>query len=809
MRRALAPVLYLTLTLVMTNPLVLHLASAVEDKQDALLNTWIIAWVGHGLLTDPLHLFQTNIFYPYPNTLAFSETLIPQGLLALPISLATGNTVLGYNLVLLFSFWLAAYAMYLFVFDLVHHRGAALVAGTIFAFNPYNLGNLAQVQLLSFGWLPLALLYLRKSIHNSQFERGSRPLSVRNSFLLGLYFSIQSLASIYYAFLSGIAVVLLVIWSMADGWVRAQRNRLAWVPFFRRAATQLTFSAVVIAILVVPILLPYLQVQRDLGFQRKVEESEPFSASLVLYTEVSPQNALYGSLLAPRPPIIAGGYPLDNLFPGILPVILAVVGVVAARQDSKWLYIVLLAIAFLLSLGPRLFLAPTVGTSITLPYHWLYDAVSLLHALRAPVRFDALVMFALAVLAGMGVTKLTMNKEIAGLGICLLVSVEYLAVPAANIVPVPTGNAIPEYVRWLAQQPHGTILELPMIASDPTKPLLDLTTQYLTTYHWQDTPDGYSGFNPGKRGEIAYEMQFFPNERSDALIRTLGVQYLVVHSADLPDWNTRRDAVNKTAGLQLVKQFGGDYVYRVEPRAEGRQSMSARAYFPSPATPGAGIIVYLILENRDAHSVAVLPTDTLQVEAHWSDSSVQQVAAPLPLVTSTVSVVPVRLKAPSRQGAWQVELRVSSPAIGIQNLKGQIIVDDGEPAHQIVLPARVLLSSPVKPIYSPGDQIELNLTWQPLNKIDAYYSASVRVVDAKGIKITGAQDRQPVRETMLWVPGVVVPDRFDLSLPRDLAPGEYFVQLLLYQPELGMDALLLDDANTPQEITVLGKFIVK
>src|SRR5512142_2188895 len=115
---------FLALTLVMTNPLVLHLASAVEDKRDALLNTWIIAWVGHSLLTDPLHLFNTNIFYPYPNTLAFSETLLPQGLLVLPINLASGNTILGYNSVLLFSFWLAAYAMYLFVYDLTWHRGA-------------------------------------------------------------------------------------------------------------------------------------------------------------------------------------------------------------------------------------------------------------------------------------------------------------------------------------------------------------------------------------------------------------------------------------------------------------------------------------------------------------------------------------------------------------------------------------------------------------------------------------------------------------------------------------------------------------
>ncbi|MEW5719631.1 MAG: hypothetical protein AB1817_13440, partial [Chloroflexota bacterium] len=117
-RDGIALAIFLAHTVVMTNPLVLHVANAVEDKQDALLNTWIIAWVGHALITDPLNLFNANIFYPYPNALAFSETMLPQGLFALPFNLAFDNTIFGYNLVLLASFFVAAYAMYLFVFDL-------------------------------------------------------------------------------------------------------------------------------------------------------------------------------------------------------------------------------------------------------------------------------------------------------------------------------------------------------------------------------------------------------------------------------------------------------------------------------------------------------------------------------------------------------------------------------------------------------------------------------------------------------------------------------------------------------------------
>jgi hypothetical protein len=458
---------FLALTLLMTNPLASHIASAVEDKQDALLNTWIIAWVGHALITDPLNLFNANIFYPYPNTLAFSETLLPQGIFALPFNLAFDNTVLGYNLVLLASLFLAAYAMYLFVLDLTRNRAAAMIAGTIFAFNPYNLGNLAQVQLLSFGWLPLALLFLQKMLVSNSSPR-THVSSLKFPFLFSLFFSLQALSSFYYAFLAGAAVILHIMWYVIS-------NRFSLLPrSFTSHLLGLAVSFVLIALFVMPFFLPYLQVQRDLGFERKVEESEPFSASLKLFAEVSPQNLLYGNWLGPRPPIYNGGYPLDNLFPGVIALSLAIVGVLGAKDRDRWFYFLLFAFALLLSLGPRLYVAPTQPTNLILPYRWLYDLFPFMRALRAPVRFAALVMFALAVLAGLGIQKLAGIRQMAqhrfalAASALVLCAFEYLALPAAQIAQVPVADSIPEYVRWLRKQPPGVVLELPMIASDPT-----------------------------------------------------------------------------------------------------------------------------------------------------------------------------------------------------------------------------------------------------------------------------------------------------------------------------------------------------
>ena len=808
-RSALAPALFFVLTCVMTNPLVLHIASAVEDKQDALLNTWIVGWVGHALLTDPLNLFNANIFYPYPNTLAFSETMLPQGLFALPFNLAFDNTVLGYNLVLLASFFLAAYAMYLLVLDLTHSRGAALVAGTIFAFNPFNLGNLAQVQLLSFGWLQLAMMYLRRMLRTKDAGRmlkdAPRVSSYvsRDVFLFSLFFSLQALSSFYYAFFAAFAVALYVVWDFLV-------HRPRWSALIR-----ILVSAVIIAIIVVPFFLPYLAVQRDLGFQRSIEDNEPFSASLKLYATVSPQNALYSSLLALRPPVMIGGYPLDNLFPGVVALALGVVGLAATRIRERWFYFLILAFAFLLSLGPRLFLAPSLGTDLTLPYRWLYDAIPLMRAFRAPVRFDALVMFALAILAGFGFDAIRNSQFAARITnyelrfsalLVPLIALEYLALPAANITPVPTGDAIPQYVRWLAKQPSGGVLELPMIASDPTQPL-DLTTQYLSTYHWHTTPDGYSGFIPPRRGEIAYEMQNFPDLRNIRLLQALDVQYIVIHG-NPPEV---RIPFMSWQDLQLVQQFGTDKIYRVQSYNPEIKIASAYLFLPQPAAPNQIYSTYLVINNSTGPLFATKPTDSLQIEARWQGTFEikQQSRVTMPLVTSEMTVIPIRLMAPPLMGKWRLELSVSGRAIPTWDLSGDVSVEDGEPAHQVVIPS-LLTSDGLLSSYAPGSVIKVLIGWLPSNKIDAYYSVSVRVVDPGGNKIA-AVDRQPEPPTLLWRPDQWEADLFMLTLPHDIAPGEYTLQMKMYQADQGIDVLLVDWVN-PNDVfqtITLGTFTVK
>ena len=76
---------------------------SVPDLGDPLFSMWRIGWVFHQMHGDPRSLFDANIFYPFHNTLAYSENLIGSALIAAPVVWLTGNTILAMNIVVLLS----------------------------------------------------------------------------------------------------------------------------------------------------------------------------------------------------------------------------------------------------------------------------------------------------------------------------------------------------------------------------------------------------------------------------------------------------------------------------------------------------------------------------------------------------------------------------------------------------------------------------------------------------------------------------------------------------------------------------------
>ena len=80
-------------TVILTWPQALHLATRVPDHDDPFLSMWRLGWIAHALRTDVRHLFDGNIFHPHLRTLAFSDATLLEGLLAAPWLWAHVNPV--------------------------------------------------------------------------------------------------------------------------------------------------------------------------------------------------------------------------------------------------------------------------------------------------------------------------------------------------------------------------------------------------------------------------------------------------------------------------------------------------------------------------------------------------------------------------------------------------------------------------------------------------------------------------------------------------------------------------------------------
>ena len=144
-------------SVVMTWPLVLHLGQDIpRDLGDPLAESWQLAWGGHALAHQPLHFFDSNQFWPFHDTLAFSDALVgyaPAGL----FGSGPHAAVFRYDLVFLFAYALAFFGAYLLARELGLGPGGAAVAGAAFAFAPFRLEQDGHMQVISSGGIPLAL----------------------------------------------------------------------------------------------------------------------------------------------------------------------------------------------------------------------------------------------------------------------------------------------------------------------------------------------------------------------------------------------------------------------------------------------------------------------------------------------------------------------------------------------------------------------------------------------------------------------------------------------------------------------------
>ncbi|MGB0387688.1 MAG: hypothetical protein ACPGWR_22965 [Ardenticatenaceae bacterium] len=810
------PLLFLLLlTVVLTWPTVITLSTHVVDRQDPLLNAWIMAWEAHQLLVAPFDLYDTNIFFPLHNTLAFSEILLSTSLLVMPLQWlsASNSALLSYNVAFLLSFFTTALGAYLLALYLTGHRGAALVAAVAFAWSPYRMGHLSQVQLLAFGWLPLALIYLDRLLRgtttttrSNDFSRSSGPerlksllrTIVRDGFLFGLFFLLQALASFYAALFSAMACGLYVV-----GWV-LWRRRLPW-----SALAGGVLATVMVGLIMVPLSRPYFEVQETLGAGWTLEQNEQFSASLQAYLYAPEGTMLWGALTRPLRYVYGACCPPDTLFPGLTLLMLSGValwrgggGATQASRGGLWLMMGL--VAFVLSLGPTLTVYALEPTGLALPYRWLWHYVPGFNAIRAPVRWAVLLTLALSMLSAIGIARLRW-RGVAPLAMGLVL-IEFAVVP----LPLVTAPEAPASLAWLKAQPATRILELPLAGERPRPAVPNdqprrawelsrlLEMQYFSTEHWHTTPDGYSGYVPSRHGDLAREMQAFPSRRAVTLLQGLGVRYVIIHEDDLDSTRAALLSQPLPDKVREIARFDEERILELAPYQVAETIPST--LLPINSLPPEQQIAYpLVLTTPNAPYVP-LEGEPVEIQVTWQDNQhhIRQttIRVPWPMIIEQLAVLHLPLQTPP-PGDWSFTLSGSYPGGHTFHLEQPINIADSHPLPPRLLPLQLA-------VIEPNDKNRLHILWRSEQPLERYYSLSVRLLDENG-HLIAKQDGPPGGDvpTIAWQAGRDYGANWTFDdLPQGSTWHDYRLQLLWYDPEGGPPVRIWDGQHFVEQLEV-------
>jgi hypothetical protein len=585
---------YLALAVGTTWPMARHLATAVPDFGDPLLNAWIVDWVCHALTHAPLELFHAPIYHPAPNVLAFSENMVGIALAVLPFHLAGLPSLAVSNIATLLGLAFSGYGAFALARVVTRSTSAALIAGVVHAFASYRIAHVQHLHIVWSGWLPLLLAAILV------YWREPRT---RNALFLGAVFFMNGLTTIHWLLFGGVALVLTI------GFLQfaEPRDRTVWL--------RLLATLAIASLLLLPFLIPYQTVANEYGARRTTGEARLMSAEPVHWLVGSSRNLLYGGLFE------KWRVHEKELFPGVVAVVLALVGLWVSRPLTlalsplrrergrgldvailvffvltllvayfgrvkigglsfagadvpavittvlvliriapwvrvKWMEasaaLLWVVIGFLGSLGWNFFLHP-----------FLFRVVTPFRATRVPARWAAIAYVGIAVLAAIGAAKLNPKNRRA-------IAAVLIALAVVDVASRVRWHHVPPLAPiYASARGAASLLEVPLTGDGI--PFLYLHAQ---TQHRVPLVNGTSGWETPAHEQLRKlerELRYPEGFVRDA-------ELLLVHEALLRD-EQRAALAPLLARLQLVRREGSDALFRI-PRGPAGTASVPRAALP-------------------------------------------------------------------------------------------------------------------------------------------------------------------------------------------------------------------------------------
>jgi hypothetical protein len=544
-------------------PLVLHMSTRIApDLGDPVRTAWQVAYVGHAMLHDPLHLFDANVFYPHPLSLAFSDSLLGYG----PAGFFGSGTVAAlvrYNLLFLFAWSLCFVGGYLLARELGLRRLGAGAAAAAFAYAPYRVTEAGHLHVISSGGIALALFLLLRG-----YRRGSLGLVIAGWLVSAWQISLGFTLGLQFSYLLAVLTVIAAIY-----WLRAGRPALA-----RKLVVITLLGILAVGAVAIYEARPYLKISHDYPTaKRTIKEVKAYSAGPAAWLSASSENRVWGDLTAGARAHVHSKNE-QVLFPGGFILLLALIGL-AAPLYTRRLRIglavgVVVCAVFALGLGL---------TGYGYPYRLLFNYAPGWDGVRVPGRVFTLATLFLALLAGAGAQLLAgrlgafASRHTGRWGARRSLSALTAVVGVAIVIGI-VGEGAGHMAHPVVPQPKKAEIGLPGPLLDmPTDGPADRVWQYYSTNGFYKIPIGNSTFDIPAVDDLRGGINRFPDKASVEKLRYYGIRTVVLHltmpklpgivgyaHAEPPD--SAAAAAKPVAGLGLTRRKVGSLViYEIGP----------------------------------------------------------------------------------------------------------------------------------------------------------------------------------------------------------------------------------------------------
>lgn len=505
-------------TVLFLHPVLKNFSTHLTSRADGVFISWTIYTVSI-FLAQGKDIFQMPLYAPFKNTLTYSDPFISTALLNIPLLFFTKNSVLIQNFHLLTGTIILYLSCYFLGKQLKFSNLASHFTAFFFTFSSIQMSYVVHLHTYLIAGLPLTFLFLLKWFESNKWQW---------LFLTVGAFLYQILNSVMNGFFIIFALLPFLL----------QKNMLEHT---KKNWVLVCYYSIFTLILLGIFFTPYLMTSQQFGYTRTIRDAAHFAFSL---------NRLFQ---------------IDLLFDFILLFLLWKTKIkttdkLAKKQGSQFtiltpkVALIIALVGIILMLGPVLKIhdetVKVIGFPIPLPYALFYYIIPGFKAFRASSRWIVLLNFGLALLFGYYTNNSRLKPKFLFFLFGILLGSQLLFhFSKFEMYKIPTNT--PEIYKVVKKQDQENLKEV-TLAEFPVFSWRMMPYAYLENdrlmyqaYHEKTLYNGVSGFTPPQR-ETQWDQlwQEFPNESTYALLKTAGVDLVLIHYDLYDDMNQSNFAYN-------------------------------------------------------------------------------------------------------------------------------------------------------------------------------------------------------------------------------------------------------------------------